>query len=44
MTEFENKKKAFIWCDRSDYHAGQILALKKLWIVDFEIFTTTSKL
>ena len=32
-------------CDRSNWHADQILALKKLWNVDFEeIFITILKL
>ena len=37
-------KKVLTWCDRSNWHAGQIVALKKFWNVDFEIFTTILKL
>ena len=41
MKEFENE---LIWYDRSNWHAGQILTLKKFWNVDFEIFTKISRL
>ena len=37
-------KKTLFWCSKSKWHAGEILALKKLWNVDFEIFTTVLKL
>ena len=43
MTKFDDEK-TLVWCDRLNWHAGQILTLKKLWNVDFEIFTTILKI
>ena len=43
MTKFDDKKTLF-WCDRLNWHAGQMLTLKKLWNIDFQIFTTILKL
>ena len=37
------KKKTLIWCNKSNWHARQIPALKNLWNVDLEIFTTILK-
>ena len=37
-------KKTLFWCDRLNWLAGQILPLKKLWNIDFEIFTAILKL
>ena len=43
MAEFENEK-TLSWCHKSNWNVSQMLALKKLWSVDFEIFTAVLKL
>ena len=43
MAEFENEK-TLSWCHKSNWNVSQMLALKKLWSVDFEIFIAVLKL